>query len=386
MHHFLFDGPPQSPHETLHYGEFLEIANSSGELVHSTKWPVLGARSWVVDSDDVALPIICGRAVLSSEVRAIFAAPLQANVLRQIQVRATLMLRAYLHPSCAALLVWGNARTAICSARAWMARLELVSEFEALLRKIIVVRPAAHVEEDTVSKWSACRRFHIVFCGRDFETKNGELALNVLERIIGAFPDVRVTYIGRVPTDVRSKRAPLFSRITHLSDVSREGVRRVMKSAHVLFHPSMYESIGLVFLEAAGSGAAVVTARGSGMDYVDEFFADGGALLVDRDRIPAFLEEMEFEAQLRRLLCDRALARRLGMENYAKLARGAFSLQTLIDSLESVYERAASSLADPLSINDIAGCARWHHSTMSSLELRKEEIAASRNQVQRFVI
>lgn len=386
MHHFLFDGEAASPHQAFHYGEFLELPGHRGEVVHSTRWPVLGANGWLVDTDDIAFPIICGRAAINPIVRELYSSPLSSDSLRLIRQRALTMLSAYLHPSCVALLLWADEHTVLKSTRAWMERLGLDDLFTQLCRKLVVVRPAAYVDPQVADKWMDFQLPRVVFCGRDFETKNGQIALAVFERVLRRFPNVQFTYIGRIPEDVQRRYSDLLGRITHLADATREEVRRQMQAAHVLFHPSRYESVGLVYMEAAGCGAAVVTARGGGMDYVDGFFEDGGALLIDRDCIPESLEEREFEVALVLLLSGHSLARRLGMQNYSRLACGDHSMRSLLGSLESIYDRAATNVSEPLAIDSVSDGREWQWLSLSSLELRREETELCSVHGRRFII
>jgi glycosyltransferase involved in cell wall biosynthesis len=362
----------RSPHDWSHSGEFIE-----GELscvTHSCRWPVIGARGWIVDLDDVALPLVAGRAHQSAAFRAEFEAPWTSQFMAKLRVRVENMLFGYMHPSCVGILFWGHVETAFSSARNLFARLGLVQEGERFLEKITVVRPTARAcSADVVErKWTHRRPLKVVFCGRDHESKNGTMALRIMQRLRREFANADFTYIGSIPREMLRKHA---AGVAHHAMLPRESVLKVFEQSHVLFHPSQYESVGMVLLEACAAGMAVVSARGEGMDYADEIFRNGGALLVDRAR-PSVDEEREYEQYLRTLLTNDGFAAQLGMRNHQTLSQGYFACASLLRILGQSYLLAASSSSPPLALADLP-----HASTavpFESQEIAQDEAAVRR--------
>ena len=96
---------------------------------------------------------------------------------------------------------------------------------------------------------------------------------------------------------------------THVGVLSRDGVARLLSTAHVVVDPSLFQGFGLVGLEAMASGAAcVLTASGGVMEYAHD---DENALVVppgdDAALATAILRLVE-DAPLRQRLAESGLA------------------------------------------------------------------------------
>jgi glycosyltransferase involved in cell wall biosynthesis len=152
-----------------------------------------------------------------------------------------------------------------------------------------------------------------------------------------------------------------------------EQILPVLRAAHVLFHPSRFEGLGTVFLEAAASGMAVITATAGAMRHVEELFGTGGALLVDREEVAPAEEASAFETHLRHLLRHPRVARRLAYHNFKLTTVGKLSPERNRRILLQVYERALEKPAvAPLTLGQIPhpGAARLR---FSSRQLEQEE-------------
>ena len=283
-HTFLFPDKVGSPHALPHWGELVEVGGPRAG-VHTARWPVVGAPAWVADMDDFGYPVLCGRHAVSSAWRAAFRQEWPAAMAAAIMARAENMLTAYAHPSCKAVLV--HSRAALQSSSNWLQALGLGRLGEAFLAKARVIYPAQQVCERAVveAKWSTPSRIRVLFCGREFEPKNGLLALEVMARVRRALSNVDFVYVGPIPEAAQRRYGALLAQSTHFEAVPHKLMLRLMEGTHVFFHPSRSESVGVVLLEAAAAGAAVVAAKGRGMDSVPEIF---GVSLFNRNFVAGF--------------------------------------------------------------------------------------------------
>lgn len=95
----------------------------------------------------------------------------------------------------------------------------------------------------------------------------------------------------------------------HAGVLSRDGVARLLSTAHIVVDPSLFQGFGLVGLEAMASGAAcVLTASGGVMEYARH---DDNALIV-----PAG-DEQALATAILRLVEDRPLRERLARSGLA---------------------------------------------------------------------
>jgi hypothetical protein len=229
-------------------------------------------------------------------------------------------------------------------AAAFITGLGLEDEGGPLLAKSRVLHPAERPLLPALcrQKWDAGADLKVLFVGNDFEGKNGRLALRVFRRLARVHPQVRFTYVGTVP----DADLELTQGIDFRGRLGRNEVLALLKESHVLFHPTQAESFGMVLLEAAVHGLAVVVARGPGMWHVDEVFGPGQAVLLDRETVAPHDEEEAFQGLLRGLLEDPGQAREIGLAAYRGTSERGLSLEARNRTLRSLYEQALDDPAD----------------------------------------
>ncbi len=186
----------------------------------------------------------------------------------------------------------------------------------------------------------------MLFCGHDFESKRGDFALALMARIAPLYPQVEFDYAGKIPeaafAEVEARRPANLH--LHL-DPDRAACLELFSRSHLLFHPSLDESFGFVFAEAAAWGAAVLCASGPGMEHVGELFDGGGAALIDRSRVRPEEEDAAFEAALVALLDDRERVQGMGQTLHHQAVDGVLSVARRSRELAEVYREALAAPA-----------------------------------------
>ncbi|HSK77430.1 MAG TPA: glycosyltransferase family 4 protein, partial [Thermoanaerobaculia bacterium] len=371
-HYFGSNGGPAPetaffPFEHPHQGEVIDFGPGP-QVAHSARWPVVRRRAWVADLDDFGYPFVLGRYLLNPKA-GMRASSDWSDVERAVAARRMAnMLHAFAHPSCKAVLFW--TRKALEDAARWIRDFGLTSAGEAFLAKSQVVYPAqrALIASVVRQKWLQVPELRVLFVGGDYEAKNGRVALQVFRRLAEARPDVRFTYVGEVPESDRE----LTEGIDFRGRVPRAEVLSLLKESHVLFHPAREESFGMILLEAAAHGLAVVVARGRGMDHIDEILSGEEAVLFDRNAASG-PEEEGFLPLLSSLLSDVDLARSKALAAYEKAAGGSLSLEARNSALQSIYRQALEDPApEALSLTDLP-----HWSDSGHLALSSEEVSTS---------
>jgi glycosyltransferase involved in cell wall biosynthesis len=274
------------------------------------------------------------------------------------------MIGAYIHPSCKRIFF--RSQHAVDDARNWLSELDAGPAADEFLKKACVLYPAqaALAAEALAQKWTAPEPIEIVFCGRDYWTKGGRLALQVFERLFESGARVRCTYIGTIPAEERPRH------VCHRQSLDRSEVLSLLAKSHVLFHPSPFEGLGTVLLEASAAGLAVVCAKGRGMEHVDEVFEEGGACFVDRD---APSPQEAFEHHLRALIADPAKAAEMGRRNHERAATGKFSLAERDRRLVAAYEEALRGGGEALSLRDLPDISGAVPLTLTSEQVAADE-------------
>jgi len=372
VHTFLMaDEQHESPFGSFHWGEFADFGPGRA-IVHSARWPVLNRKAWVTDTDDFVYPVVCGRHFLSPDFRRAFRRQWSKEFHRNMLKRATNMLTAYTHPSCKAIFY--RSESTVRDARIWLGKLGAGELGETYLSKIQVLYPAQEAcpADAMEAKWSRSGPLTVVFCGRDYESKNGRMALEIFARLSREFAADRFVYIGKLPQEELRKRGKQPTSVVHYQSLSHKKTLSVLRDAHVLFHPSKFEGLGIVFLEAAASGMAVITATGGPMQHVEELFGTGGAMLVDRRNTAQSEEAPAFEAHLRYILSNPGVAKSMAYHNLNLATVGKLSPERSRRILMKVYDDALERPADtPLTLEQIP---YWNGSLLrfSSSQLQQE--------------
>jgi glycosyltransferase involved in cell wall biosynthesis len=335
----------RQPHKYFHLGEYVDFGPGP-ELVHSSRWPVLNRHAWVADMDDFGYPALGGRHLMNPDFRQNLREPGATLTQGRIVERMKCMLTMYAHPSCRAILF--RTQQAVGVARNQLLSLGAGALGEAFLRKVSVLYPAQKVcaPGQVKEKWRGTPERRVVFCGRDYEVKQGLLALRLFHELAPKMPHVRFIYIGEVPPSYVPDDC--LSNVEILGEMSRRQVLEVFAAGHILFHPSKFESVGIVLLEAAAAGMAIIAATGGEMSHMDELFRGGGALLVNRTALRLEQEESAFRRCLEQLLTDPQLASRMGLHNHYVSTEGYLSIPERNAILASVYQRALEERTEPL--------------------------------------
>ncbi|HEY0758745.1 MAG TPA: glycosyltransferase [Acidisarcina sp.] len=283
------------------------------------------------------------------------------------------MLTAFAHPSCKGILFRSD--YALREAEEWIKRLEFDLLGSSFMAKSHVLYPAQKpCGPDIVShKWRQDSPLRVVFCGHDYETKNGAMALRILSKVA---QDLRVTciYVGHIPRAEKGRCSDLLKNLEVFESIPRPTILKMFSEAHVLFHPSKFEGLGTVLLEAAAAAMAVVVGRGRGMSHINEVFGDDGALYVDRDFVEPEDEERAFEHGLRFVLDNRSVAREMATRNYHTAVSGRYSLDRRDKVLNNVYGEILDAPASrPLELVELPHTIPHAIKSLTSAQVREDE-------------
>jgi glycosyltransferase involved in cell wall biosynthesis len=360
-----------SPLRRRHWAELVSFGPGNG-LVHSVSWPVLGRQHWVVELDDFGYPAYAGRRILSATFRRSLERGWTEAFTRNVRIRTECLVRAYTHQSCGAVIFMtlAAAREA-CGA---LTELQLERWIEPLMAKAVVIYPAASAvpAEEIARKWDRQQPLKVLFCGRAFRAKDGALALGVVGRLLTRGHDFEFTYVGHIPKWARARFRDVLARVRVFESLPRRSVLALMKDAHVLFHPSPNESVGMVFVEAAAAGLAVIASEGPGLPQLHELLPSDGVKSVNRGRGSHIEHVRSFEAALEDCLRSWGRTRVIGLRNHRWARRGAISVLQRNDALASVYESTLRRQGmDPLCVADLAAGRSWTTSSIATPRLLK---------------
>ena len=169
--------------------------------------------------------------------------------------------------------------------------------------------------------------------------KGHEIAVEVVRRLLGRFPQLRLLVVGDGPSlpDVRRLVEPLGDAALLLGH--RTDVVELLGASDVLLHPTSMDAFPTVLLEAGAVGLPVLaTAVGGIPEIVDD--GETGLLVA----APASADSVA--PALERLLGDAALRARLGAAARARF-EAHFTAERWAERLRAVYEAVLDERAVP---------------------------------------
>lgn len=199
-----------------------------------------------------------------------------------------------------------------------MARGSFLTDFEIPPERVVTVHAGPNID---VTRIPALRRLtprtssppSILFVGREFERKGGDLLLQAFTRVRASVPDARLRIVG-----VRNRQfdIPGVESLGLLRKDHPEELQQLVDaylSADVFCHPAHFEAFGIVVLEAMFFGLPCVTTRAWALP---EMVVDGETgYTVPMNDVDALAN------RLQHLLAHPVLARRMGDAGYARAQR-----------------------------------------------------------------
>jgi glycosyltransferase involved in cell wall biosynthesis len=196
--------------------------------------------------------------------------------------------------------------------------------------KIVVIPPPFPIIKD--------RRPHetvnILFLGRDYHRKGGDIAVEVFRKLSKRPGNVRLIYVGKVldPATLRFLRGE--KNISYYESASQESLMNdIFPVSDILLLPCRAEAYGMSAVEAMSRGIPVIS---SNISALPEILEDGNSGYLCRpEHVDSFAECTE------RLAADSELRLKLG-QNAAGLVSRKFSAEQIGKQLQRLYLEAAS--------------------------------------------
>jgi glycosyltransferase involved in cell wall biosynthesis len=173
----------------------------------------------------------------------------------------------------------------------------------------------------------------VLYAGGLKRRKGVHLLARAARIFVREHPGARLVLIGfpddLTEADVRAEAGPVGDRLEFIPFMGQAELARYMSQASVYAMPSLYESCGNTWVEAASSGVPVV---GSTLSCGPEVVLDGETGLLANPHDPS-----DIANKVLQLLRDEEFSLRLG-EAGRKRAKKVFSLEVAVRTSETFYE------------------------------------------------
>ena len=170
---------------------------------------------------------------------------------------------------------------------------------------------------------------NILFIGRDYHRKGGDVVIKVFEKLKKSFDGLRLTFIGKIQDRNTLEKVRRDGSISYFSHVSKQELHeKILPSSDVFLLPTTAEAYGMSIIEAMCKGVPVVASRVSAIPEVVED-GDSGFLAT-----PGSADE--FAEKCARLLGDERLRKNMGNNARTKVEK-AFSPAKIGRELYNLY-------------------------------------------------
>lgn len=193
--------------------------------------------------------------------------------------------------------------------------------------KVTVIPPPF----DPVNDREPHRGCNVLFIGRDYMRKGGDVALRAFEAA-SELPDVRFTYVGRMDDPAAWKSVRGDRRVTHIESPSSARLANdVWPVTDILILPTRADAFAVTVIEAMSRGIPVVT---SALPAISEVVEDGASGFLVRPG-----DDEAFGGKLVLLAGDPSLRAAMGAKAKARSA-SLFGAERVNAKLLGVYRGA----------------------------------------------
>lgn len=175
----------------------------------------------------------------------------------------------------------------------------------------------------------------ILFVGRQFHRKGGDVLTAAFRRVRERIPDARLMIAGPPSLPAREPGITLLGDLNKNQSAGSAALVAAYGSADVFCLPTRFEPFGIAFIEAMYFGLPCI---GTDAWAVPEMIADGETgFTVPIDDVDALTD------RLLRLLGDRTLARTMGVAGRARAERH-FTWQRVIERMTQAIQRVVGTV------------------------------------------
>ena len=191
--------------------------------------------------------------------------------------------------------------------------------------------------KDEVVKSEGAEEGSVIFIGRLMEYKGVKYLVKAFRHVVDELKDTVLHIVGNGPifNEVRGlvERLGLKGRVIMHGALPRNRAMRILARSTLLTHPSLYESFGMVIVEAYAMGKPVVTHRAGYAKELVEEPRSGLAINVTNTK--------KYAEALITLLTDKGLYKRLS-QNASAFAEERLSVDAMVRSYIYAYRRAVN--------------------------------------------
>ncbi len=216
----------------------ITCSKESSDIIHCAHCLSINKRPWVVDVEHYSM--FSGG--LGRVTRSFIGKKIISHFLRKRE--------------CTAILPWTNKAAETIKKEIQDSKIN---------KKIKVVYPAVHPQ-----KKKAHKRINLLFIGRKFDGKGGDLAIEAMNQLTKKHKDVHGIFISETPEKIKRKYST-NKKIKFISLINQEKLfQEIYPKSDILIYPSYTDTFGFAILEAMSFGVPSVCIKTNHTHSVDE--------------------------------------------------------------------------------------------------------------------
>lgn len=222
----------------------------------------------------------------------------------------------------------------------------ILKEFPELRKKIEVVYPALPLGKFNKRNY---KKINLLFVGRDFIGKGGEIALEVMDYLTKKCKNIYGTIISDIPKEFLekysgNKKIKLSNLISH-----NKLFEKVYPNSDILIYPTRSDTLGFAILEAQSFGIPVIATKTTSTHTINETISEGKTGFIIEGDISAWSgNEKEKKRMVKKiikktekLIKDKKLLRNMSENCIKEFRDGKFSIKERNKKLEKIFRESS---------------------------------------------
>ncbi len=183
----------------------------------------------------------------------------------------------------------------------------------------------------------SAKKVTLLFIGRYFFDKGGDVALEVIDRITKANPNVNAIFIAETPKEYlnkyKSNKKIKFMNLMPHADL----FKKIYPKTSLFVYPGFSDSFGFMYIEAMSFGIPVITADGFARSEIVEE-GKTGYIVPRYENKEKIIDEMT--AKTNYLVKNQKLRTKMGKKAHEEVKNGKWSLKERNLKLSKIYKEA----------------------------------------------
>ncbi len=283
------------------------------DLIHGAHCLINNKKPWVADMEHVGqftIPLSEGKKNAEKKVKKIL-----------------------MEKNCKKILAWTK----------W-AKKRILEYYPEIKEKIEVVYPAVPVQK---LKKKSSKNINLLFIGRNFNEKGGEIALEVIDNLTKKYDNVHGTIISSVPKKFyekysRNKKISIPGLVSH-----KKLFEEIYPNSDIFIYPTFTDTFGFSILEAQSFGLPVIAMKTQSTHSIEETIQEGKTgFIIDNSGTNGLKREFDnniikrFINSAEKPIEDKNLKDKMRKNAINGIKRGKFSIKERNKKLKRIYEGA----------------------------------------------